>query len=324
MVIFMLMTSLRSALVLFVATVTAHVLPAQTNVALRIDHRVGQAEVMEPLVVETPAGETVEIDRLEYYLSMFTVVHDGGQETAIPEAYVLADGFTDGLHALGSVSGVNNVEALKFHVGIDPDNNHADPASWPADHPLAPQVPSMHWGWAAGYRFVALEGGTADATLEIHALGDDNHYPGETEVAASIENGTLVLDVEADVLGFFNLLTVGSGLINHGEDAEAILVCNNLADHVFRLPGAANVADVTANVLDLALVPIENGAELQFGASCPAGTQLELLDLLGRSVQQVEVPQGVQRFRLTDVRPGAFLISVQTPNGRTTRRWIQG
>ena len=90
MVIFRMMTFLRSALVLFVAMSMVHVLPAQTNVALRIDHRVGQAEVMEPLTVETPAGETVEIDRLEYYLSMFTVVHDGGQETAIPEAYVLA------------------------------------------------------------------------------------------------------------------------------------------------------------------------------------------------------------------------------------------
>lgn len=306
------------------ATCLVPVLSAQTNVALRIDHRVGQAQVTAPLSVVTPAGETVDIDRLEYYLSMFTLVHDGGQETVIPQAYVLADGFTDGLHALGSVSGVNSVEALKFHVGIDPDNNHADPASWPADHPLAPQVPSMHWGWAAGYRFVALEGGTADANLEIHALGDDNHYPGETEVAASIENGTLVLDVEADVLGFFHMLTVGTGLINHGEDSEAILVCNNLADRVFRLPGAADVADKDGETLDLSLLAIENGAELQFGAACPAGTRVELLDLLGRSVQQVDVPSGVERFRLTDVRPGAFLISIQTPSGRITRRWIQG
>ena len=109
-----------------------------------------------------------------------------------------------------------------------------------ADHLLAPQVPSMHWGWAAGYRFIALEGGTSDGTLEIHALGDDNHTAGEMEVLAGIENGMLVLDVEADVLGFFHLLTVGSGLINHGETEEAILVCNNLADRVFRLPGAAN------------------------------------------------------------------------------------
>ena len=297
---------------------------SQTTVALRIDHKVGQSEVGSPLTVVTPSGESVDIDRLEYYLSMFTLVHDGGQETPIPMAHVLADGFTDELHPLGSVSGVQNVESLKFHVGIDPDNNHADPASWPADHPLAPQVPSMHWGWAAGYRFVALEGGTADGTLEIHALGDDNHFPGETEVAAFVENGVLVLDVEADVLGFFHLLTVGSGLINHGEDEEAVLVCNNLADRVFRVPGAADVGVLDGAVLDIALVPIEQGAELSFGAPCPAGTRVELLDILGRTVQWWDVAQGLERLRLTDVRPGAFLISVQTAKGRTTRRWIQG
>ena len=31
----------------------------------------------------TPLGEEVEMDRLEYYLSMFTIVHDGGQETSL-------------------------------------------------------------------------------------------------------------------------------------------------------------------------------------------------------------------------------------------------
>ena len=297
---------------------------SQTAVALRIDHKAGQSEVGSPLTVVTPSGEAVDIDRLEYYLSMFTLIHDGGQETPIPMAYVLADGFTDELHSLGSVSGIQNVESLKFHVGIDSDNNHADPASWPADHPLAPQVPSMHWGWAAGYRFVALEGGTTDGTLEIHALGDDNHFPSETEVAAFVENGVLVLDVEADVMGFFHLLTVGSGLINHGEDEEAVLVCNNLADRVFRVPGAADVSVLDGAVLDIALVPIEQGAELSFGAACPAGTRVELLDILGRTVQRWDVAQGLERLRLTDVRPGAFLISVQTAKGRTTRRWIQG
>ena len=299
-------------------------LKSQTAVALRIDHKVGQSEVASPLTVVTPSGESVEVDRLEYYLSTFTLIHDGGQETPIPMAYVLADGFTDELHPLGSVSGVQNVESLKFHVGIDPDNNHADPAAWPADHPLAPQVPSMHWGWAAGYRFVALEGGTVDGNLEIHALGDDNHFPGATEVAAFIENGMLVLDVEADIMGFFHLLTVGSGPINHGEDEEAVLVCNNLADRVFRAPGAADVSVLYGDVLDIALVPIEQGAELSFGAPCPAGTRVELLDILGRTVQEWDVAQGLGRLRLTDVRPGAFLISVQTAKGRTTRRWIQG
>ena len=94
----------------------------------------------------TPLGELVNIDRLEYYLSDMSVVHDGGQETPLNGAYVLADAFVDEVHPLGLVSGVESVEGLKFKVGIDPENNHSDPVTWPQDHPLAPQVPSMHWG----------------------------------------------------------------------------------------------------------------------------------------------------------------------------------
>jgi len=297
---------------------------AQTQVALRIDHKAGQADVVAPLTVNTPSGEAVEVDRLEYYLSMFTLVHDGGQETAIDGAYVLGDAFADDLNLLGEVSGVDNVEALKFSVGIDPTNNHADPALWPEGHPLALQVPSMHWGWSAGYRFVALEGAASGATLEIHALGDDNHMPGEMEVLASIENGMLVLDIEADVLGFFHLLTVGDGLINHGEDAEAILVCNNLANRVFRTPGANAVAEQPVSDFDFKLIAVEGGAKIQFSAPLNAPLEVELLDLLGRSVGVFRVASGVQTHLLRDVHPGAFLISVKGQENRFTRRWIQG
>ena len=301
-------------------------LHAQTSVGLRIDHKAGQAEFDNEGPWTTPLGEEVYIDRLEYYMSMFTLVHDGGQETAIERAYVLADGFVDEIHALGEVEGVENVEALKFFVGIDPDNNHADPAAWPAGHPLAPQVPSMHWGWSAGYRFIALEGGAGIngvITHEIHALGDDNHFPGETEVVASIENGMLILDVEADIFGFYNLLSVGSGLINHGEDGEAILVCNNLADKVFRLPGAAGV-ETAKHSLGFTLVPVEGGAELRFDAPLQEEAEVVLLDVLGRPLQTERVSIGTQRFRMGDVKQGAFLLSIQTRSDRATRRWIQG
>ena len=312
--------SLQLAVLCF-AVLCSH---AQTQVALRIDHQAGQSEIAQTLVVETPAGESVEVDRLEYYLSGFTLVHDGGLETPIEGAFVLADAFVDELHPLGSAEGVNNVELLKFTVGVDPENNHADPVLWNADHPLAPQVPSMHWGWAAGYRFVALEGGSDGAPLEIHALGDDNHTPGEMEVLASVEDGVLVLDVEADVLGFFHLLTVGSGLINHSENEEAILVCNNLADRVFRMPGA-NGIDVQADVpFDFNLIARDGGARIQFDAALTAPLQVELLDILGRTLLTFEVAAGTRTYDLIDVDPGTFLISVTGPRQRFTRRWIKG
>jgi hypothetical protein len=242
-------------------------------------------------------------------------------------AYVLADAFVDVAYALGEVSGVDNVEGLKFSVGIDPENNHADPASWPSGHPLAPQVPSMHWGWSAGYRFIALEGGAGingAIAHEIHALGDDNHTPGEMAVAASVEDGVLMLDVEADVFGFYNTLSVAEGLINHGEDGEAVTVCNNLAENVFRLPGASNVEVELPVVFDFDLMAIEGGATVRFSAPLAVSADIVLLDLLGRPLQKFTVPAGTVRHSIVDVQSGAFLISVTSGMNRMTRRWIKG
>lgn len=300
---------------------------AQTPVSLRIDHMAGQADFDGNAELVTPLGEEIEIDRLEYYLSMFVIVHDGGQETPIEEAYVLADAFVDEAHPLGSVSGVSNVEGLKFNVGIDPDNNHADPASWPAGHPLAPQVPSMHWGWSAGYRFIALEGGAGLNGIvnhEIHALGDDNHTPGEMGVLATMEDGTLMLDIEADIYGFYHQLSVEAGLINHSENGEAVLVCNNLADHVFRTPGANGVAEVAIDRFNFQLIQVDGGVRVQFPSPLGHAVEVQLLDILGRPVGQRTVSAGTRAFDMLDVHPGTFLISIAGPGDRQTRRWIQG
>lgn len=300
---------------------------AQTPVSLRIDHKAGQAEFEASTDLVTPLGEEIEIDRLEYYLSMFVIVHDGGIETPIDGAYVLADAYVDEAHPLGAVSGVSNVEALKFSVGIDPENNHADPASWPNGHPLAPQVPSMHWGWSAGYRFIAMEGGAGIngvVTHEIHALGDDNHTPGEMGVLATMEDGILMLDIEADVMGFYQQLSVESGLINHGENGEAILVCNNLADHVFRTPGANSVAEVATDRFDFDLIQIDGGVRVRFNSPLTHAVKVQLLDILGRPVGTHDIPTGTRFHDLLDVNAGTFLISITGPTDRQTRRWIQG
>ena len=299
---------------------------AQTTIGLRIDHKAGQAEFDASTMLVTPLGELVNIDRLEYYLSDMSVVHDGGQETPLNGAYVLADAFVDEVHPLGLVSGVESVEGLKFKVGIDPENNHSDPVTWPQDHPLAPQVPSMHWGWSAGYIFVALDGDSGPNGSEIHqvhALGDDNHQAGEMDVVASIENGVMILDVEADVLGFYNQLSVAEGFINHGEDGEAVLVCYNLADDVFRLPGAVSVSGIEHDAFDFHLVPREGGAELRFDQPLAHTAEVSLLDILGRPLHTETLPEGTTRHAFFDVHSGAFLVTITTRNHLVTRRWIQ-
>ena len=105
-------------------------------------------------------------------------MHDTGKISQATGVYILANASQVLEVDLGSFD-VTNVEAIKFSVGVNEPENHEDPTKWDSNHPLYPKSPSMHWGWASGYRFVALEGKTGDQlnkTFEIHALGDDNYH----------------------------------------------------------------------------------------------------------------------------------------------------
>ena len=66
---------------------------------------------------------------------------------------------------------ITTLESVRFGVGRS-EHNHLDPSAYPGDHPLAPQLPSMHWGWASRYfhRF-GMEGwaGEGFLKLQIHA-----------------------------------------------------------------------------------------------------------------------------------------------------------
>ncbi len=48
--------------------------------------------------------------------------------------------------------------AVRFRVGVPPEIDAGDPAQWPPNHALHPEVNHLHWGWQGGYIFLALEG----------------------------------------------------------------------------------------------------------------------------------------------------------------------
>ena len=62
---------------------------AQKNITVQINHLLNE----EPFELEKDAqnnlGNKFMIDRLEYYLCSFSIVHDGGQTIIIDDSYVL-------------------------------------------------------------------------------------------------------------------------------------------------------------------------------------------------------------------------------------------
>jgi len=227
---------------------------AQTAVYLNINHKLGLNNFAFNTQSSNNMNNPFSVDRMEYYLSNFILVHDAGTETAITDLHALVNGGNETQISLGSLN-FTTIEGIKFSVGVDAAFNHLDPSTYPQTDPLAPKNPSMHWGWTSGYRFVAMEGSAGSALstgFEIHALGDQNYF--EVNVIlleGTAENGNMYLNIDADYTAAIKDIDVTSGVITHGDFGEAIDLLNNFQSEVFK----ATVQDTTsptgiANVLN--------------------------------------------------------------------------
>ena len=209
---------------------------AQKNVVLKIYKKLGADTFAINQVSQNSLTQNFKITRMDFYLSGLTIIHDGGTQTIVPAGkYILVKGNADVNVSLGSFN-VTNIEGIKFHIGVENPTNNADPTVWLAPHPLAPQSPSMHWGWSAGYRFVALEGksgATFATTFQMHGLGNANYF--ETMVMSpGVNSGNdATINIDADYTQALKTININAGPIDHGVDATDLTVLQNFRDYVF-------------------------------------------------------------------------------------------
>ena len=223
---------------------------AQNSVTLNINHKLGDADFAMNQAAKNNMDHDFKITRLEYYISEISLIHDGGNETQIEDVWILANasaktGFDLGEHDITSV------EKIILHIGVDPDHNHLDPSSYQGSHPLAPKAPSMHWGWTAGYRFVALEGhggANLNQLVQLHGLGDNNYFTTEIELEVAADNNVVTINLDADYTKALEDISVNSGVIVHGDNIEAKQCLENFRDFVF------SPASITSSTIDFSEV----------------------------------------------------------------------
>lgn len=237
----------KSFLLLFLS-ISFFAANAQNEIMLHLAPRLDSKVFSLNQTVNHPGGTyPMKFTRFEFYISEIKITHDGGQVTPCPNLYLLVRPAQDSMYSLGQMPGVVNVEAITFSVGVPQTVNHADPTAQPAGHPLAPQNPSMHWGWSAGYRFAALEG-DAGANLaqhfEIHALGDAN-YKTQTITTKAEQSAptTQVIHLNADYSQVVKAVNLSVGPIVHGSSGAAITVLNNFKSVVFTSQNSSAVID---------------------------------------------------------------------------------
>ena len=207
----------------------------QSQVLFNIHHKLASEQFELEKIADNNINTPFQLTRLEYYISEISLIHDGGQETPVSDLYILVNASAATNVDLG-VFNIANLEKVKFHIGVDPGHNNADPASYKEDHPLAPKDPAMHWGWASGYNFIALEGlggQDQDKIFQIHALGNENYHEIVLNTETSAVNGQISVDINADYTRALEDLDASTGMIYHGTAKFAKDLISNFKDMVF-------------------------------------------------------------------------------------------
>lgn len=291
---------------------------SQNMLKLNINHKLGALPFTFNTGAQNNLGDDFNITRLEYYLSGFTIVHDGGIETNISNVYVLVDALATTNIDLGSHN-INSVEAVKFYIGIDSATNHLDPSQYDPSHPLAPKMPSMHWGWAGGYRFVALEGNGGsnyNQTLELHGLDDLNYFQATINTTAIAVNNEINIDVVADYTRALENINVNAGKVIHGFAGDAKVMLENFSQYVFSDLATSVVGFSEVNSFDVFPNPTTGKAIIKLETTKDLTYQVIITDILGREIELINEVKSNQRFEVNLDQSGLYFVQLMKGNQR--------
>lgn len=291
------------------------ILFGQSDVVIKIDHRLAGEKFDWGKEATNDLGHKFNVDRLEYYLAEIGVIHDGGQETMIADLYVLVNPSNTTEINLGELS-FTTLEGIFFSVGVDESMNHRDPSALHPTHPLAPQNPSMHWGWNAGYRFVALEGNSGQSLnvgYQFHGLGDSNYARTTLMMAATEENGLQVMNVMADYTKAMQTIDLNAGPISHGETGPARTCVQNFNNYVFApSDGTSSIEDLE----DAAMVTVYPNPSMDGAINIEADQLIEeltIIDLTGKLIATKNVAAYHTSIELDEA--GVYILNMRTDSG---------
>ncbi len=150
-----------------------------TTLRLNVEATVGSAafQAGQPFSVN---GTTGQLDVAQMYLSGITLLREDGREIVlmadapitvrardeagaeiqhvVDERVVFADLASGSFATSIGEAPSGRYTGLRFLMGVEGLDNRIAPEDAPAQHPLAPKSPSMHWNWNAGYVFLRLDG----------------------------------------------------------------------------------------------------------------------------------------------------------------------
>ncbi|MGB0427877.1 MAG: MbnP family protein [Flavobacteriales bacterium] len=115
-----------------------------------------------------------------------------------------------------------NYKRFSFGLGLSPDLNAQDPATFPAEHPLS-TLHQMFWSWGSQYKFMNIEGkfSKTDTGVVDHAF---SWHPGLDTLYTTVEFDLepayaqdFELNLELDLSGLIDSLDMETQTAWHGD-----------------------------------------------------------------------------------------------------------
>ncbi len=301
---------------LFILLILSLNIQAQKNVYLKINHLLGDQAFAFEKKTKNNLDQEFNFTRLDYFISNIKLYHNNGDSIYLNDLYLLIRNNEPVNQLLGNFN-VTSLDSISFYIGIDSLNNHADPTLWPPDHALAPKTPDMHWGWASGYRFVAIEGNNGPDLafqFQVHALG--NHLKKTVRLPLNGLSGqgdeiNITLDANYSNATYdtnFNKL-----VFIHGSTKEAINVMVNFGKRVFAVSTISSVSEVKTDLLKVLPNPVTGDvATIDLGTSELEKAVLIIQDMSGAEVVFKDNLQRIVQVHLPAT--GMYIAEVRANN----------
>ena len=169
----------------------------------------GEPVMPGSLRYKNDAGEVLSVTRLSYLLSGFAIQHDDGTWMDIPDLVAWLDVEKRRTVVQCGDIPLGHYRSIRFSVGLNPQLNESDPAKWPANHPMNPNLNGLHWSWQGGYIFMAFEGqfrttNSAELTgFSFHFARDPNRQSITLPANFELKDDAAIL-VEFDLASLLN------------------------------------------------------------------------------------------------------------------------
>ena len=286
---------------------------AQVNVTLHMTQKLGGEPFAYNSAAEADMGYSFNMTRMQFYISEIKLTHDGGVVTPITDLYLLVDPAVNTEFALGEFT-ITDLEKIQFSIGVDQAHNHLDPASYSNGHPLAPQNPSMHWGWTSGYRFIAIEGfagvdsNSLNNNYQIHTVGDANYRTVTLDVGGEINGDDMAIHIQADYENLLDKLDVSNGIISHSTSGASKIIADNSPLVFSPLELTAIIEPGVTGSFSILPNPVKDFATVQYEMKGYENLFLSISDLMGRQVYHKALHNSNDNFELEmNWAPGIYI-----------------